>query len=168
MSRTRSILLSFLLIFTFACGAHKAIAQCDCFLNESDDVRGSRYATAYEELKNSDIVFYGQVVEMKMIDRKPVREGASDYEVEIKFRVEKAWRKDLTEFITIREYSDACVLGFDIAARWLVYANLDNNKIYRSGYCTRTRSVLRNVEKDFREFEDKNEKQTKITKISVQ
>lgn len=39
--------------------------------NVSDDIRGSRYATAYEELKNSDVVFLGQVVEMKMIDRQP-------------------------------------------------------------------------------------------------
>ena len=164
----RRLFLIFLLISTFACGAHNAIAQCDCFLNESDDVRGSRYATAYEELKNSDIAFYGQIVEMKMIDRKPVREGANNYEVEIKFRVEKAWRKDLNEFITIREYTEGCGIEFSIAARWLVYAYLDENKNYRSGYCTRTRVVYKNVEKDFKEFEKKGEKQTKIIKGSVQ
>jgi hypothetical protein len=134
--------------------------------NVSGDIRGSRYATAYEELKNSDAVFYGQVVEMKMIDRKPVREGASNYEVEIKFRVENAWRRDLEEYITIREYSDGCGIGFGLADRWLVYAYLDDDKNLRAGYCTRTRAADRNVDKDFKDFEANGEKQTKIIKAS--
>ena len=162
----RKIIFGILLIFTFAFGARDTFAQCCCFANVSKDIRGSHYATAYEELKNSDAVFYGQVVEMKMIDRKPAREGASDYEVEIKFRVEKAWRKDLNEFITIREYSDGCGIGFDIADRWLVYANLDESGNFRTGYCTRTRVAYRNPEKDFKEFESNGEKQTKIIKMS--
>jgi hypothetical protein len=132
----------------------------------STDIRGSRYATAYEELKDSDAVFLGQVVEMKMIDRKPIREGANNYEVEIKFRVEKAWRRDLDEFVTIREYSDGCIIGFDIADRWLVYAYLDEDKNFRTGYCTRTRVIYKNIEEDLKEFEAKGEKQTKIIKAS--
>jgi hypothetical protein len=162
----KKIIFGILFICAIAFGGQNTLAQCDCFGNESDDIRGSRYSTAYEELKNSDAVFYGQVVEMKMIDRKPAREGASNYEVEIKFRVEKAWRRDLSEFITLREYSDGCGIGFGIADRWLVYAYLDASKNFRTGYCTRTRNVIKNVEKDFKEFEEKGEKQTKIIKTS--
>ena len=164
--KMRKIIFGILLIFTFAFGAQDTLAQCCCFANVSEDIRGSRYATAYEELKNSDAVFYGQVVEMKMIDRKPDREGASNYEVEIKFKVEKAWRRDLNEFITLREYSDGCGIGFDIAARWLVYAYLDASKNFRTGYCTRTRVAYKNLDKDFKEFEERGEKQTKIIKAS--
>ena len=58
------------LFFTFAFGAHDAFAQCCCMSNHSKDIRGSRYSTAYEELKYSDAVFYGQVVEMKMMQRR--------------------------------------------------------------------------------------------------
>ncbi len=162
----RKIFFGALLIFTFTSGEHDAFAQCCCMTNVSNDIRGSRYATAYEELKNSHAVFYGQVVEMKMVDKNPAREGASNYEVEIKFRVEKAWRRDLDEYITIREYSDGCIIGFSIASRWLVYAHLDDDKNLRIGYCTRTRVAYRNVERDFEEFEANGEKQTKIIKAS--
>jgi len=98
----RQLILGILVIFTFTIGTSHTFAQCDC-AGASKDIRGSRYSTAYEELKSADAVFYGQVVEMKMIDREPVRKGANNYEVEIKFRVEKAWRRDLDEFIAIRE-----------------------------------------------------------------
>jgi len=158
----RKIISGALLIFACAYGAHDTYAQCCCMTNVSADIRGSRYSTAYEELKNSDVVFYGQVVEMKMIDRKPIREGASDYEVEIKFRVEKAWRRDLNEFVTLREYSDGCGIGFGIADRWLVYAHRDEGKNFRSDYCSRTRAAHKNIDKDFKEFDERGEKQTEI------
>jgi hypothetical protein len=162
----RKILFGVLLAFTCTYGGRDTFAQCDCAGKVSNDIRGSRYSTAYEELKNSDAVFLGQVVEMKMIDRKPIREGANNYEVEIKFRVEKAWRRDLNEYVTLREYSDGCIIGFDIADRWLVYAYLDDDKIFRTGYCTRTRVIYKNIEKDLKEFEERGEKQTKIIKAS--
>ena len=135
-------IVGMLFLFTLAFAAPNTLAQCDC-MGAAKDIRGTRYATAYEELKNADAVFYGQVVAMKMIARKPVRKDAKDYEVEITFRVEKAWRRDLEEFITIREYSDGCIIGFDIADRWLVYARFDEDKILRTGYCTRTRVNIR-------------------------
>jgi hypothetical protein len=162
----RILIFGALLISASAFGARDAYAQCCCMINVSEDIRGSRYATAYEELKNSDAVFYGQVVEMKMIARKPVREGGDNYEVEIKFKVERAWRRDLDEYITIREYSDGCGIGFSVASRWLVYASLGDDKNLRTSYCTRTRAADRNVDKDFKEFEEKGEKQTKIIKAS--
>jgi hypothetical protein len=161
----RKIVFRVLAVF-FLFDASNTLAQCCCFANVSDDIRGSRHPTAYEELKNSDAVFYGQVVEMKMIDRKPDREGQNSYEIEIKLRVEKAWRRDLNEFVTLREYSDGCSIGFAIAGRWLVYAHLDKNQYFRTGYCTRTRVAYKNVDKDFKEFEEKGEKQTRIIKAS--
>lgn len=161
----KQLLFRTLIIFMLALGARHTFAQCDC-IGASKDIRGTRYATAYEELENADAVFYGQVVAMKMIAREPARKGAKDYEVEITFRVEKAWRRDLDEFITIREYSDGCIIGFDIAARWLVYARFDEDKKFRTGYCTRTRIAYRNVENDFKEFEKNNVKPTKINKVS--
>lgn len=137
-------------------------AQCCCMSNYTKDIRGSLYATAYEELINADAVFYGQIVEMKMLSRKPVRQGGRDYEVEITFRVEKAWRQDLNEYTKIREYSDGCLIGFDVADRWLVYAYYDDQKNLRTGYCTRTRVAYKNVEDDFKEFAKHGEKQTRI------
>lgn len=160
----KQIFFGILLIFALGFGASDTFAQCCCFENVSEDFPGSRYATAYEELKNSDAVFYGQVVEIKLIGSKPARDGTSNYEIEIKFRVEKAWRKDLSEFVTLRELYDGCIMGFSITARWLVYADLDENKHFRTGFCTRTRSVLKNVDKDLKEFEERGEKQTKVIK----
>ena len=162
----KQVILRNLLIFIFVCAARDVFAQCDCAGHVSNDIRGSKYSTAYEELKNSDIVFYGQIVEMKMIERKPIREGALNYEVEIKFRVERAWRRDLEEFVTLREYSDGCMIGFGIGDRWLVYAHFDESKILRTTYCSRTRTADRNVDKDFKEFEKNREKQTNIIKAS--
>jgi hypothetical protein len=162
----KKILFGTLLILACAYAGRDASAQCCCITNHSKDIRGSRYSTAYEELKNSDAVFLGQIVEMRMVDRKPLREGANNYEVEIKFRVEKAWRRDLDEFVVLREYSEGCAVGFGIADRWLVYADLDEGKNFRTGYCTRTREVYKNVEDDLREFEEKGEKQTTIIKAT--
>jgi hypothetical protein len=161
--RIRSLAIFFFLILVS--GASSTVAQCDC-MGAAEDIRGTGYSSAYEEFKHADAVFYGQVVQMKMIDRKPIRAGANNYELEIKFRVEKAWRRDLDQYITIREYSDGCIIGFDIAARWLVYAEYDDDKNLRTGYCTRTRIVYKNVEKDFKEFEQHGEKQTKIIKAA--
>ena len=152
-------------VLLLICCAGQTFAQCDC-IGAAEDIRGTGYATAYEELKHADAVFYGQVVQIKMIDRKPIRKGADKYELEIKFRVEKAWRRDLDQYITIREYSDGCIIGFNIAARWLVYAQLDEDKNLRVDYCTRTRIVYKNVEEDFKEFEQHGEKQTRIIKAA--
>ena len=159
------LLLGLLLICTFAFGTRQTFAQCDC-IGAAKDIRGTRFSTANEELENADAVFYGQVVAMKMIAREPVRKGANNYEVEITFRVEKAWRRDLDELISIREYTDGCIIGFDIAERWLVYARFDEDKKFRTGYCTRTRVAYKNVETDFKEFEKNHVKQTKIIKAS--
>jgi hypothetical protein len=159
----KQLFFGILLVSTFILGATITAAQCDC-IGAAKDIRGTGYSSAYEELKHSDVVFYGQVVQMRMIDRKPARPDAKNYEVEIKFRVEKAWRKDLEELISIREYSDGCIIGFDIAERWLVYATLDQDKNLRTYYCSRTRVAYRNVENDFKEFEKNGEKQTKILK----
>src|SRR5262245_58855721 len=137
-----------LFVLTVVLTAKATAAQCDC-MGASEEIRGTRYSTAYQELKHSDAVFYGQVVEMKMIDRKPSRDGADNYDREIKFRVERAWRKNLPQYVTIRDYSDGCIIGFHIADRWLVYANFDADKNLRTHYCTRTRSADRNVDKDF-------------------
>ncbi len=164
----KKIFLGISLLLAFVAAEGDASAQCCCFLNVSADVRGSRYATAYEELKNSHVVFLGQVIEMKMIDRTPVREGGRNYELEIKFRVEKAWRRDLNEVVTLRDDDESCSVGFDIADRWLVYAHLDDNNNLRTGYCTRTRVIYKNIERDLKEFEQKGEKQTKIIKSSPQ
>lgn len=159
----KQLILGILLVCTFAFGARHTFAQCDC-IGASKDIRGTRYSTAYEELENADAVFYGQVVAMKMIAREPARKDANNYEVEITFRVEKAWRRDLDEFTAIREYSDGCIIGFDIADRWLVYARFDKHKKFRTDYCTRTRIAYQNVETDFKEFEKNHVKRMKIIK----
>ena len=162
----KKIIYGLLLLGAFAFGERDAFAQCCCMENVSEGIRGSHYATAYEELKNSDAVFLGEVVEMKKIARKPVRAGADNYEVEITFKVEKVWRKNLAELIKLREYSDGCGIGFGIAERWLVYAFYDDGGHLRTGYCTRTRWMIKNTDKDLKEFEEHGEKQTSILKAS--
>jgi len=157
----KQFILGVLLICTFAFGTHRILAQCDCF-GASKNIRGTPYSTAYEELQNADVVFYGQVVEMRMIESKSSHTGEKNYEVEIKLRVEKAWRKDLEEFVQIREYSNSCGIGFEIADRWLVYATFDQDKHLRTNYCSRSRSADKEVESDFKEFEKRGERQTKI------
>jgi hypothetical protein len=158
--RVRNLILS--LVITMFFGAVQASAQCDCMGKTTQDIRGTIYETAYEELKNSDVVFYGQIVEMKMIPREPIRKDAQAYEIEMRFRVEKAWGRDLDEYTAIREYSDGCMIGFRIAERWLVYAKFDEQKNLRTGYCSRTRVADKNVEDDFKEFRKRGEPQTKI------
>ena len=159
--RTTTFGTIFVLVLVSA--ATNVFAQCDC-AGASSDIRGTRYATAYEELKNADAVFYGQVVELKMIDIKPLRKDANNYELQITFRVEKAWRRDVDQYLTVREYSDDCIIGFQVAERWLVYARFDENKNLRVDYCTRTRIVYKNIDKDLKEFADRSEKQTRITR----
>jgi hypothetical protein len=160
----RNLFLAVVCAALFGIVTSDVSAQCCCFSNVAPDIRGSRYATAYEELENADAVFYGQIVEMKMLRKKPVRPGAQDYEVEITFRVEKAWRRDLDEYTKIREYSEGCLMGFGIAHRWLVYGYYDEEKNLRTGYCTRSRVAYQNVEDDFKDFAKHNEPQTKIIK----
>lgn len=158
----KKAILGILLLGEFAFGVCRTFAQCDC----SWDIFPDRRPTAYDELKKADVVFYGQIVEMRMLDQKPEDVSAGTYEIDIKFRVEKAWRKDLDELVTVREYRYGCIHGFGIADRWLVYARFDKDNYLRTGYCSLTKRADKNVENDFKEFEKNGAKQTKIIKVS--
>lgn len=61
-------------------------------LNRENDYRGSKYSTAYEEFKNSEVVFIGEFLEMKKIKRPPAFESDLPYEYEIKFEVRNVWK----------------------------------------------------------------------------
>ncbi len=159
----KSVIVSLLTFVILAFGVRYTFGQCDC-AKDIDPKLG--FATAYDELKSVDVVFYGQIVEVKMLDQKPEDVAAGNYEVGVKFRVEKAWRKDLDEFVTIREYRNHCLIGFDVTERWLVYGRFDKNNYLRTNSCTRTKRADKNVDKDFKEFEKNGEKQTKIIKPS--
>ena len=83
------IILAAGFISAFIFGANKAISQCMCA-----HVPGSDRLPAHEALKSSDIVFTGEIVEVK--------EGASSNQYEVKFKIQTAWKKDVGETIVLR------------------------------------------------------------------
>ena len=85
----RKIILGIFAITILFFGAGEIYAQCACIKN---------YASAYDEFKGSDAVFVGEAIEIRKI-----RDFNTKYsEFEVKFKVEIAWKADLTETMTLR------------------------------------------------------------------
>ena len=148
-----------ILCFVFAFAYSNAIvkAQCDCggYRYEKDNSRGSLYKTAFEELQNSTSVFVGKVIEVKKVKIKPAYKGDFDYNYEVKFEVEKSWKKDTPKEIVVTEGS-GCILGFKEGEEYLVYASLSKGILWET-YCSRTRKLFY-AEEDLKEFEEKGAK----------
>lgn len=158
----RKLILAICFISAFIFGAHKVNAQCDCIGgNRENDYRGSRYATAYQEFENSEAIFIGEFVEMKKIERPPAFKSDFPYEYEIKFKVKKAWKKNLEEIIFLR-YWAGCLIGFKEGQEYLVYAFVHDGML-RTNYCSRTR-LLSKAAVDLKEFEERGEKPSDIIK----
>jgi hypothetical protein len=156
----RKLFLAICVWSAFISGAHAVHAQCDCSGgNREDDYRGSRYSTAYEEFENSEAVFIGEFVEMKKIERPPAFKSDSPYEYEIEFKVNKAWRKNLEDVVSLRFWA-GCLIGFEKGKEYLVYAFVHEG-VLRTNYCSRTR-LLTKAAGDLKEFEEKGEKPREI------
>ena len=158
----RNLILVTCALTSFPFGAHDASAQCYCLGgNLENEYRGSRYSTAYEEFKNSEIVFVGEFVDMKKIVRPPAFSTDFPYEYEIRFKVKKAWKKNLKEFISLRSWA-GCLVGFKEGEEYLVYAFI-HKRMLRTNYCSRTK-LLAKAAVDLKEFDENGETAREIIK----
>lgn len=159
----RYSLLASSLIFLFFC-APIAPAQCDCPSESTEFNRGSVFASAYEELVAADLVFYGQVIAVTKVSNYVSDPSKRDYEAEVFFSAERAWKKNIPNILKLRQSVDGCALDFDIGDRWLIYGYYKEG-LLRTGYCSRSRTADRKVFLDMDEFRKKSAKETTITKV---
>lgn len=132
-------------------GTNAALAQCAC---------SRPNITASEEFKAADIVFVGEVVEIK----RTAPDKQNRYTETVIFKVKNAWKQDSEEFVTITNEIYGCINGFVEKKDWLVYAYKRKNGTLGTGCCcSRTKSLLKATE-DLKEFEQNGEKPTNIVK----
>jgi hypothetical protein len=158
----RNIIITILFIAAFILGANTASAQCSC-VNDRFSV--------YDEFKYSDAVFVGKVVDVKKIEGSKNTDKTTNtdyYEFQVRFKIKKAWKNDLTETITITNTDDDSS-HFEIDESYLVYAKVrydDGVLRAHTGCCTRTKR-LSEATKELQEFEANGEKPTRIIKKSA-
>jgi hypothetical protein len=155
--KMRKLLLALWLISIFILGAREASSQCKCAAN----VPGSKYLTPHDALKTSDAVFIGEVVEVNKVETSSPRKREKSYEYEVKFKVKRAWKKELEQITTLRTgHDDGCIIRFEEGEEVLVYAYV-REKMLRTGACTKTK-LLSQAAEDLKDFEEKGEKSVKI------
>ena len=140
------IILAAGFISAFIFGANEAISQCKCAF-----VPGSYRLPAHEALKSSDVVFTGEIVEVK--------KGVSANQYDVKFKIQIAWKKDVGETIVLRTYKVSCGFFGEKGEQYLVYAYMRDGMLTTNG-CTRTEK-LDKASADLKEFEEKGEKPVK-------
>lgn len=152
-AKIQKVILGVFIVATFFFATDKIYAQCDCIKN---------YVSAYDEFKGSDIVFVGEVIEIRKIR---AFENSEYSEFEVKFKVVTSWKTDLNEIITLRNTASGSS-EFEKSKSYLVYARTLNNALRANfGCCTKTKPLSK-ASKDLQEFEDNGEKQTNIVKTS--
>jgi hypothetical protein len=156
-------LISFAAILLLS--AVTARAQCDC-IGQTAEIRGSRYSNAVEDLNHSEVVFVGQVIETREVPKLPNSnsDGTKSFELKVRLKVQRAWKRAVDEYVTLRTNVDDCSIGFEVGARYLVYAVADGDSL-RTWYCSRTRLVAR-AQKDLDEFESHDVKPSEIKRVS--
>lgn len=153
----RKLLIALWLVSVFILGAREASCQCKCAAN----VPGSKYLTPHEALKTSDVVFIGEVVDVKKVVISRTQKREKSYEYEVKFKVKRAWKKELEEITTLRTgHNDGCLLSFEEGEEVLVYAYV-REEMLRTGACTRTK-LLSQAAEDVKDFEEKGEKPVRV------
>jgi hypothetical protein len=143
----RKMLLGAWFIGVFIFSAHEVVCQCKCA-----HVPGSTYLTAHEALKTSDVVFTGEIVEVK--------KGASADEYGVNFKIKSVWKKDVGESVVLRTYRVSCGFFGEEGDKYLVYAYVREGALTTNG-CTRT-TPLAKASADLKEFEEKGEKPIKV------
>jgi hypothetical protein len=134
-------------------------AQCDC-IGYTPEVRGSRYGSAVEDLKHSEVVFIGEVTETHKVPKVAKSSSEENYEIEVRFKVEHAWKRTVDEYVVVRNNVDYCLFSLDPGKKYLVYTVADGD-LLRTWYCSRTRLVER-AQKDLDEFESNGIRPTEI------
>ena len=125
-------------------------AQCDC-IGQTSEIRGSRYSTALDELNHSEVVFIGEVIETRKVAKPANSSGEKPSEQEVRFKIERAWKRAVEEYVTVIDNVDNCLIGFEKGDSYLVYAVADGS-VLRTWYCSRTRLAAK-AKKDLDEFE---------------
>ena len=139
-------------------------AQCDC-IGQTSEIRGSRYSTALDELNHSEVVFIGEVIETRNVATPPSSSGENIHEQEVRFKIQRAWKRAVEEYVTVIDNVDSCSIGIEKGDRYLVYAVADGNQL-RTWYCSRTRLVAR-AKKDLDEFKSSGVRPTKIKRVAA-
>jgi hypothetical protein len=120
----KKILFSLGIFGIFVLGTGKVFA-CSCvFLPEGKKA----VATAY---KNSTVVFYGKVIS--------ISKNTENYYVTVKFKVEKSWKNQSKDELTIQtgQGGGDCGFPFEAGREYLVYA-YGNNTVLETNICQRT------------------------------
>lgn len=130
--------------------AVKTSAQCTCSPN----------LTLKEHFERSDVVFIGKVVETKKIRQH----NNENYDVVIKFEVQKVWKKDLEKLVLVKEnFGD--ISGFEPNTEWLLYVfkGTDGTLQIVRNCCSRTKLLsVATKQGDLKAFKKIGEKLKKI------
>src|SRR5258705_13539133 len=121
----RTIFLGVWLISAFTFGVSEAYSQCDCACGSRENDYRTTCRTAYEELQRSEVVFIGEVIEEREVKLPPDDDGAEPYKYAVRFKVERAWKKKIGEFITIKNGERGCLFRLKEGEKYLVYAVVD-------------------------------------------
>lgn len=140
-------MLAFCVIGVLIFGEREIAGQCTCAY-----LPGSKYLSAHEALKTSDVVFTGKIVE--------VMKGASRDEYDVKFKIDSVWKKDVGESVVLRTHRGACGFFGKKGGEYLIYAYVRKGKLTTHG-CTRTR-YLADAGEDLKEFEEKGEQPVRV------
>lgn len=134
-------------------GVGEVFAQCACLQSRKD-------ITASKELKLADVVFVGEVIEI----RQTIPDKQNRYTETVTFKVKTAWKQEVEEFITITNEIYGCINGFDEKEEWLVYAYKSQNNKFRTACCCSRTKPLSKATEDLKEFEQNGDKATHVTK----
>jgi hypothetical protein len=153
---------SVLFVVALMAGQSDARAQCDC-IGQTSEIRGSRYSTAVDELDHSEVVFIGEVIETRNVAKTPNSSSEKTHEQEVRFKIQRAWKRAVDEYVIVIDNVDNCSIGFEKGDRYLVYAVADGSQL-RTWYCSRTRLVAR-AKKDLDEFKSNGLRPIEIKRV---
>ncbi len=110
--------------------SHKVAYACTCL----------RPAPPLEAKEKADAVFSGTVISQER----------SEFEVKVNFRVQRIWKGEIDDTVTITtaRSSAACGVNFRVREKYLVYAFSDQNEL-RTNLCSRTQ-ILSRASEDLR------------------
>ncbi|MFY9610045.1 MAG: hypothetical protein WAU45_15680 [Blastocatellia bacterium] len=109
-----------------------------------------------QELKESDAVFSGKVIEIKRqksYAQEPVQSDTLFTSVEVVFEVDRTWKGIDNNAVSVftSPHSSACGYAFKKGTSYLIYANSDERSRLITTICTRTKA-LKDAEEDVREL----------------
>ena len=151
----KTVLAVLLFIGSFIAGSNAAVAQCACIHPN---------ITALEEFDKSEVVFIGEVVDSKVVEKPAYPNREDTYDMEVKFKVKKVWRKSLQEEVSVRFLVFGCIATFEKGTEHLVYAVKDDKGRLRMGCCCTRSRPLEKAGEDIKEFEKRGEEQKQVIK----